>query len=159
MLDKEDRGQPPRTSGSPSSPTSKARGLTPSVTTVRFTINNEPITVDTDPFASLAGTLRDRLGATRSIPLDQVEHLDLAHAERLDLIDDDAERMHWLTLWLVLEGGERILVYAIGQLEPREPWLQRLFALETDLLARVGLFRDIEHPARKAMERIQPRLD
>jgi len=104
-------------------------------------------------------TLRDILGATRSIPLDQIERLDFAHAERLELIDADAERMHWLTLWLVLEGGERLLVYAIGQLEPREPWLERIFALETAWLARLGLFRDIEHPARKVLERIQPRLE
>jgi CO/xanthine dehydrogenase Mo-binding subunit/aerobic-type carbon monoxide dehydrogenase small subunit (CoxS/CutS family) len=64
MLDKEDGGQTPRTGGSLSSPTSEARGLTPSATTIRFTINGEPVTVDADPFASLGGTLRDRLGLT-----------------------------------------------------------------------------------------------
>jgi CO/xanthine dehydrogenase Mo-binding subunit/aerobic-type carbon monoxide dehydrogenase small subunit (CoxS/CutS family) len=42
----------------------EARGLTPSATTIRFTLNGEPVAVAADPFASLANTLRDRLGLT-----------------------------------------------------------------------------------------------
>jgi CO/xanthine dehydrogenase Mo-binding subunit/aerobic-type carbon monoxide dehydrogenase small subunit (CoxS/CutS family) len=42
----------------------EARGLTPSATSIRFTLNGEPVTVSADPFASLASTLRDSLGLT-----------------------------------------------------------------------------------------------
>jgi hypothetical protein len=113
-------------------------------------------------------TLRAASG-TRSIPLDQIERLDFAHAAELALLEEllqsgpsgwlrfpaYVDRMHWLTLWLVLAGGERVQLYAIGQLEPREPWLTSLFALETALLARLGLFRDVEHTARQTLEKIQ----
>lgn len=113
-------------------------------------------------------TLRGPSG-TRSIPLDQIERLDFAHRERWAVLEEvvldgpagllDAphfvDRMHWFTLRLVLAGGEMVLVYAIGQLEPREPWMRSVFALEATLLARLGLFRDIEPAARKALERIQ----
>jgi aerobic-type carbon monoxide dehydrogenase small subunit (CoxS/CutS family) len=32
--------------------------------TIRFSVNGETVTVSADPFASLASTLRDRLGLT-----------------------------------------------------------------------------------------------
>jgi hypothetical protein len=112
-------------------------------------------------------TLRAPSG-TRSIPLEQIERLDFAHAEKLAFLEDIArqpgdllgfpafvDRMHWLTLWLVLAGGERVQLYAIGQLEPREAWMKSIFALEAALLARFGLYRDIDHTARLALERIQ----
>jgi CO/xanthine dehydrogenase Mo-binding subunit/aerobic-type carbon monoxide dehydrogenase small subunit (CoxS/CutS family) len=63
MLDKGVGGQTPRANAS--LPTAmEARGLTPSATTIRFSVNGEPVAVDTDPFASLANTLRDQLGLT-----------------------------------------------------------------------------------------------
>jgi len=73
MLDKEvggraprakDGGQTPRVDGPPLADTPEARGLTPTSTTIRFTVNGEPVAISTDPFASLANTLRDRLGLT-----------------------------------------------------------------------------------------------
>jgi aldehyde oxidoreductase len=64
MLDKEVGGQTPRVSASFPTATLEARGLTPSATTIRFTANGEPVAVSADPFASLANTLRDRLGLT-----------------------------------------------------------------------------------------------
>jgi hypothetical protein len=97
--------------------------------------------------------------ATRSIPLDQIERLDFAHAEDLALPGSSpAGPVHWLTLWLVLAGGERIQVYAVGQLEPQQPLLRRLFALETELMARFGLFRDVERAARETLARIRAGL-
>jgi CO/xanthine dehydrogenase Mo-binding subunit/aerobic-type carbon monoxide dehydrogenase small subunit (CoxS/CutS family) len=64
MLDKETGGQTPRADGTFLAATLEARGLTPSATSIRFTLNGEPVTVSADLFASLAGTLRDRLGLT-----------------------------------------------------------------------------------------------
>ena len=113
-------------------------------------------------------TLRGPSG-TRSIPLEQVERIDFAHSERWALLEDVlrdgpagllgssayVDRMHWYTLSLALAGGELVPLYAIGQLEPREPWMKSIFALETALLERLGLVRDVEHSARKALEKIR----
>jgi CO/xanthine dehydrogenase Mo-binding subunit/aerobic-type carbon monoxide dehydrogenase small subunit (CoxS/CutS family) len=64
MLDKEAGGQTPRAKASLPTATLEARGLTPSATTIRFSVNGEAVAVAADPFASLASTLRDRLGLT-----------------------------------------------------------------------------------------------
>ena len=61
MFDKEAGGQTPRADGTFLAATLEARGLTPSATTIRFTLNGEAASVSADPFASLASTLRDRL--------------------------------------------------------------------------------------------------
>jgi CO/xanthine dehydrogenase Mo-binding subunit/aerobic-type carbon monoxide dehydrogenase small subunit (CoxS/CutS family) len=63
MLDK-DRGRTPRDNASFPAATLEARGLTPSTAAIRFTLNGKVVAVSADPFASLASTLRDRLGLT-----------------------------------------------------------------------------------------------
>ncbi len=114
-------------------------------------------------------TARDPSGTTRSILLAQIERIDYARPERwrappevqrergpsLLRVAAYADRMDWLTLSLVLAGGEEVLLYAVGQLEPREGWLRRAFALEARMLAKLGLVRDIEYTACRALERIQ----
>jgi aerobic-type carbon monoxide dehydrogenase small subunit (CoxS/CutS family) len=64
MLDKETGGQTPRADGTFLAATLEARGLTPSATSIRFTVNGQPVGVSADPFASLASTLRDSPGLT-----------------------------------------------------------------------------------------------
>jgi hypothetical protein len=72
-----------------------------------------------------------------------------------DLSKEYRDVTGWFQIAAVLTDGERIPIYAIGQYEPKEPWSGRLFALEKGLLAKVGLFHDVEERSRSVLEELR----
>jgi hypothetical protein len=72
-----------------------------------------------------------------------------------DLAREYRDVTGWFEISAVVSGGSRIPLYAIGQYEPKELWSQWWFDLEKALLARIGLFTDVEEKARTVLKELQ----
>ncbi len=61
----------------------------------------------------------------------------------------------WFEISAVLSDGKKVPIYAIGQYEPRELWSEWWFNLEKALLAKLGLFTDVEERSRAVLKELK----
>jgi hypothetical protein len=65
------------------------------------------------------------------------------------------DRINWHIISLRLCNGMDIPLFAIGQYEPREPFMRSVFNLQAQVLARFGLFHDVAEVATETLELIR----
>lgn len=105
---------------------------------------------------------------SKEIPFSQIERLDFGFRTTPALTEewfngfdvwDNFKRyqdtINWYTISLVLERGQKISIYQVGQYEPREPLSAWWFDGQVKLLHRFGRFSYANEAALEVLERIQ----
>lgn len=106
-------------------------------------------------------------GRSDQIPLDSIERLDFTYHEKWagwqelftgvdlwDLSGKYRDKTEWYEISVVV-GNEKTPVFIVGQYNPRELFSRWYFELQARLLARMGLFVNLEEKARDVLDRLQ----
>lgn len=75
-----------------------------------------------------------------------------------DLMPQYQDTVEWFSIVAVASDGKRIPLYFGGQYQPREFLMGWYIECQTAILARLGLFKDVEEQSRLALDLIRSRI-
>lgn len=101
------------------------------------------------------------------IPFEWIDHVRFEHNTVVaqehangpsiwDWMERYSDVTHWYRITLIcIEEPRRIPLFAVGQYEPKEPLMTRVYEAEAERLARLGLVEDASEKAEEVLTQIQ----